>query len=105
LVITACAGTLLAFGNELPDWKSVLLLGGLFASVENSSVELPNRSGLSASLMLPLAAFDELTDGPDEHAIWALEAIYTGPVYVYDCRVVASLERVLERRGVLPARV
>ena len=33
------------------------------------------------------------------------EAIYTGPLYVYDGRVVAALERVLERRGVLPARV
>jgi hypothetical protein len=60
---------------------------------------------LAGQVLKVASAFDELTDGRDEHATWALEAIYTGPLYVYDGRVVASLERVLERRGMLPARV
>ncbi len=47
------------------------------------------------------SAFDELTDGRDEHAAWAVEALYTGPGYVYDGRVLGALERVLERRGAL----
>jgi hypothetical protein len=60
---------------------------------------------LAGQILKVASAFDELTDGRDEHVTWALEAIYTGPLYVYDGRVVASLERVLERRGMLPTRV
>jgi hypothetical protein len=47
------------------------------------------------------SAYDELTEGNDEHAAWAVEALYTGPGYVYDGRVLGALERVLERRKVL----
>ncbi len=60
---------------------------------------------LAGQILKVASAFDELTDGCDAHATWALEAIYTGPLYVYDGRVVGALERVLERRGVLAARV
>jgi hypothetical protein len=56
LIATGLIATFLAFSDELPDIGSVLILGALFAFAENSSVELPNRSGLSASLMLALAA-------------------------------------------------
>jgi hypothetical protein len=46
----------LALTSPLPPVGSVLLLAGLFAFAENASVELPNRSSLSASLMLAMAA-------------------------------------------------
>jgi hypothetical protein len=58
--------------------------------------------GSTAGQVLKVAsAFDELTDGNEEHAVWAVEALYTGPLYVYDGRVVGALVRVLERRGAL----
>lgn len=61
-------------------------------------------SGSVAGQVLKVAsAFDELTDGTEEHAAWAVEALHTGPLYVYDGRVVAALVRVLERRGALVA--
>lgn len=60
---------------------------------------------LAGQILKVASAFDELTDGREEHAAWALEAIYTGPLYVYDGRVVNALERVLDRRGVLAVGV
>ncbi len=48
------------------------MLGGLFAFAENSSVELPNRSGLSASLMLALAAI----------VVFRNDSPYLGPLLV-----------------------
>jgi len=63
------------------------------------------RPGALAGQILKVAsAFDELTEGNEEHAAWALEALYTGPLYVYDGRVVGALERVLELRGLVVAR-
>jgi hypothetical protein len=61
-------------------------------------------SALAGQILKVASAFDELTEGDPEHATWALEALYTGPLYVYDGRVVGALERVLERRGLLAAR-
>jgi hypothetical protein len=62
-------------------------------------------AGSVAGQVLKVAsAFDELTDGAEEHAAWAVEALHTGPLYVYDGRVVGALVRVLERRGALIAR-
>ena len=59
---------------------------------------------LAGQVLKVASAFDELTDGRDEHAGWALEALFTGPLYVYDGRVVGALERVLQRREVLESR-
>jgi hypothetical protein len=47
------------------------------------------------------SAYDELTDGDDAHAQWAIEALFTGPAYVYDGRVLTALESVLTNRGLL----
>jgi hypothetical protein len=58
-------------------------------------------AALSGMVLKVASAYDELTDGRDEHAAWAVEALYTGPGYVYDGRVLGALERVLERRGAL----
>lgn len=61
-------------------------------------------SALAGQILKVASAFDELTDGKAEHTAWALEALYTGPLYVYDGRVVGALERVLERRGSVVTR-
>ena len=53
-IVVAVVG--LAFASALPAAGSVLLLGALFAFAENASVELPNKSSLSASLMLAMVA-------------------------------------------------
>ena len=60
-----------------------------------------STAALSGMILKVASAYDELTEGDDEHAAWAVEALYTGPGYVYDGRVLDALERVLERRGVL----
>lgn len=64
----------------------------------------PPPAALSGMILKVASAYDELTEGDDAHAAWAVEALYTGPGYVYDGRVLGALERVLERRGVLAAR-
>ena len=56
------------------------------------------RVGFAGQVLKVASAYDELTDGRDEHADWAVEALYTGPGYVYDGRVLAALERVLATR-------
>ncbi len=60
-------------------------------------------SALAGQVLKVASAFDELTEGRPEHAAWAIEALYTGPGYVYDGRVLGALERVLGRRGALVA--
>ena len=63
----------------------------------------PQATGALAGMVLKVAsAYDELTGGSDDHAQWAIEALYTGPGYVYDGRVLAVLERALERRADVP---
>lgn len=64
----------------------------------------PPVAALSGMILKVASAYDELTEGNDEHAAWAVDALYTGPGYVYDGRVLGALERVLERRGVLAGR-
>lgn len=64
----------------------------------------PPPAALSGMILKVASAYDELTEGNDEHASWAVEALYTGPGYVYDGRVLGALERVLERRGALVVR-
>ena len=64
-----------------------------------------HTSAFAGQILKVASAFDELTEGNEEHAAWALEALYTGPLYVYDGRVVGALERVLEVRGLVVARV
>lgn len=64
----------------------------------------PPHAALPGMILKVASAYDELTEGDDEHAAWAVEALYTGPGYVYDGRVLAALERALERRGALVGR-
>lgn len=64
----------------------------------------PPAAALSGMILKVASAYDELTEGNDEHAAWAVEALYTGPGYVYDGRVLGALERTLERRGAVAVR-
>ncbi len=60
----------------------------------------PSSSAALAGQILKVAsAYDELTEGDHAHAAWAVEALYTGPGYVYDGRVLGALERALTARG------
>jgi hypothetical protein len=65
--------------------------------------EAPLPAALAGQILKVASAFDELTEGKQEHAAWAVEALYTGPGYVYDGRVLGALERVLSRREALGA--
>ncbi len=58
-------------------------------------------AALGGQVLKAASAFDELTEGDEEHAAWAVEALFTGPSYVYDGRVLDALERVVVRRGLL----
>lgn len=63
------------------------------------STERP--AALMGQVLKVASAYDELTDGDDAHAQWAIEALFTGPAYVYDGRVLTALETVLTNRGLL----
>ncbi len=58
-------------------------------------------SVMSGQILKVASAFDELSDGHPERAGLALEALCSAPEYLYDSRVLAALEVVLDRRGLL----
>jgi len=58
-------------------------------------------SVMSGQILKVASAFDELSDGHPERAGLALEALCSAPEYLYDTRVLAALEMVLDRRGLL----
>jgi hypothetical protein len=60
-------------------------------------------SVMSGQILKVASAFDELSEGRAERAGLALEALYSAPGYLYDADVLASLELVLDRRGLLDA--
>ena len=59
------------------------------------------RAVLMGQILKVASAYDELTGGDDAHASWAVEALFTGPAYVYDGNVLTALESVLRGRGLL----
>ncbi|HEY3671532.1 MAG TPA: hypothetical protein VGN51_11405 [Acidimicrobiia bacterium] len=58
-------------------------------------------SVMSGQVLKVASAFDELADGHADRAGLALEALCSAPEYLYDSRVLAALEMVLDRRGLL----
>jgi hypothetical protein len=58
-------------------------------------------SVMSGQILKVASAFDELGEGLPQRAAGALEALYSCPGYLYDARVLAALEVVLDRRGLL----
>jgi hypothetical protein len=90
-------------GAEMLRASGVLAPAGDIVAAERllhrPPAEVPQPSAALAGMILKVAsAYDELTGGDDEHSAWAIEALYTGPGYVYDGRVLDALERVLGRR-------
>jgi hypothetical protein len=62
-----------------------------------------SRTSVSGQVLRVASAFDELSEGGEARSVdGAVEALYSGPGYVYDPRVLAALERVLERRPLAP---
>ena len=65
-----------------------------------------SQTSVSGQVLRVASAFDELSEGGDARSLdGAVEVLYSGPGYVYDPRVLAALERVLERRSLVPAAV
>jgi len=58
-------------------------------------------SVMSGQILKVASAFDELCEGRPQRASGALEALHSCPGYLYDSRVLAALEVVLDRRGLL----
>ncbi len=103
------AGAVAEAGAAMLRGSEALAPAGDIVAAEPSLHRAPGitstpPSALAGQILKVASAFDELTEGDPTHAAWALEALYTGPLYVYDGRVVGALERVLERRGLLVAR-
>jgi hypothetical protein len=57
------------------------------------------RRGVGGQILKVASAFDELTAGSRDHEREAVEALYSGPGYLYDAGVLAALERVVARRS------
>jgi hypothetical protein len=66
-----------------------------------SMADPADASALSGHILKVASAFDELSQGNPARAGVALEALYSGPSFSYDRRVLNALEVVLDRRGVL----
>ncbi len=97
------AAAIAAAGAEMLRASEVLAPAGDIVAAAPLLHRVPGVPGaqkdaLAGQILKVASAFDELTEGRVEHEAWALEALYTGPLYVYDGRVVGSLERVLEGR-------
>jgi hypothetical protein len=70
-----------------------------------TSVLLPRSIASGGQILKVASAYDEASAGEPERAARALEALYKSPGYTYDGRVLAALETVLTRRGLLRARI
>ena len=58
---------------------------------------LDEPSAIGGQVLKVASAYDELTAGDESQARGALEALHSGPGYVYDGRVLDALERVIAR--------
>jgi hypothetical protein len=91
-------------GAEMLRFSHALASAGDILAAEPRLHRPPQVSSEPASALLGqilkvASAYDELTEGNDAHASWAVEALFTGPAYVYDGRVLTALEHVLSKRG------
>jgi hypothetical protein len=59
-----------------------------------------DTASIGSQILRVASAFDELTAGDAAYDDAAIEALYSGPGYVYDPRVLDALERVVGRRAV-----
>ena len=63
-----------------------------------------DTASVGSQILRVASAFDELTAGDPAYDDAAIEALYSGPGYVYDPRVLDALERVAGARVAAPAR-
>jgi hypothetical protein len=70
-----------------------------------TSVLLPRSIASGGQILKVASAFDDASGGDPSRASRALAELYRSPGYTYDGRVLAALETVLARRGLLRARV
>jgi hypothetical protein len=66
---------------------------------------LPRSIAFGGQILKVASAFDEASIGDPARASRALDELYRSPGYTYDGRVLAALEKVLARRGLLRSRV
>lgn len=64
-----------------------------------------DTASVGSQILRVASAFDELTAGDPAFNDAAIEALYSGPGYVYDPRVLDALERVCSSDAKVPARV
>jgi hypothetical protein len=64
-----------------------------------------DTASLGGQILRVASAYDELTGGDDSFSEAAIEALYSGPGYVYDPRVLDALERVATTREPVPLGV
>lgn len=93
-------------GAEMLRTSHALTNAGDVVAAEPSLYRAPGDSlqqpaSLMGQILKVSSAYDELTEGDDAHAQWAVEVLFTAPAYVYDGRVLAGLEQVLRSRGLL----
>jgi hypothetical protein len=93
-------------GARMLRSSHALARAGDIVGAEPSLHRAPDDSPSPASALLGqilkvASAYDELTGGDEAHAAWAVDALFTGPAYVYDGRVLTALERVLGRSAAL----
>lgn len=104
----ANAAAVAAAGAEMLRSSKALSRAGDIVAAEPTLNRPPSESSVSVSpgsllgqVLKVASAYDELTEGSDSHAAWAVDALFTGPAYVYDGRVLSALEKVLSSRGLL----
>jgi response regulator RpfG family c-di-GMP phosphodiesterase len=57
-----------------------------------------DATAIGGQILKVASAFDELTAGDPTLGPAAVEALYSGPGYVYDIRVLAALDRIVDER-------
>lgn len=68
------------------------------------ALPVPDTTLLCGQILKVATDFDDLAAGRPEQTLVAIEALYSSPGYVYDPRVLAALERILRRRGLVGTR-
>jgi hypothetical protein len=69
-----------------------------------TSVLLPASIAFGGQILKVASAYDDASRGDATRASRALDELYRSPGYTYDGRVLASLEKVLARRGLVRSR-
>jgi hypothetical protein len=70
-----------------------------------TSVLLPRSIAFGGQILKVASAYDDASGGDPSQASRALDELYRSPGYTYDGRVLAALEKVLARHGLLRSRV